>query len=102
MATQNTMEVQTIINASYSEWKTEYAPVIQGMARDDIKHLFQQCADNLDGDVYAEFAAYAVGVEKYCLECLSDFFTHIPGCTVQIVAIGSDDCISCSAFEAIG
>ncbi len=58
------MEAQTIINASYSEWKTEYEPAIQDMARDDITHLFQRCADSLDGDVYAEFAAYAVGVEK--------------------------------------
>ena len=96
------MEGQTIINASYSEWKTECEPVIQLMAGDDINRLFQQCADNLDGDVYAEFAAYAVGVEKYCLECLADFSTGALGCAVQIVEIGSDDCISCSAFEAIG
>ena len=95
------MEVQTIINASYSEWKTQYEPVIQDMARDDIKHLFHQCADNLDGDVYAEFATYAVGVEKYCLECLADFSTGALGCTVQIVEIGSDNCISCNAFEAV-
>ena len=95
------MNAQTIINASYSEWKTECEPVIQLMAGDDINRLFQQCADNLDGDVYAEFAAYATGVERYCLECLADFSTHIPGCTVQIVAIGSDDCISCSAFETV-
>jgi len=95
------MNAQTIINASYSEWKTKCEPVIQDMARDDIKHLFQQCADNLDGDVYAEFAAYAVGVEKYCLECLTDFSTHALDCTVQVVEIGSDDCISCSAFETV-
>ena len=93
------MNAQTIINASYSEWKTECEPVIRDMARDDIKHLFQQCADNLDGDVYAEFAAYATGAERYCTECLGDFSTHALDCTVQVVEIGSDDCISCNAFE---
>ena len=95
------MNAQTIINASYSEWKTECEPVIRDMARDDIKHLFQQCADSLDGDVYAEFAACAVGVEKYCLECLADFSTRPLDCTVQVVAMGSDACVSCNAFEVI-
>ena len=95
------MNAQTIINASYSEWKTECEPVIQQTAKDDINRLFQQCADSLDGDVYAEFAAYAVGVEKYCLECLADFSTHALDCTIQIVAIGNDACVSCNAFEAI-
>jgi hypothetical protein len=95
------MDAQTIINASYSEWKTECEPVIQQTAKDDINRLFQQCADSLDGDVYAEFAAYAVGVEKYCVQCLVEFGDHSIGCIVQIVPIGSDDCVSCETFEPI-
>ena len=44
-------------------------------------------------------------IEKYCIQCLDDNAQHMVallGCTIQIVAIGNDACISCNAFEAIG
>ena len=44
-------------------------------------------------------------IEKYCIQCLADNAQHMVallGCTIQIVAIGNDACISCNAFEAIG
>jgi hypothetical protein len=52
------MNAQQIINASYSDWKSKCEPVVQQMERDAINHLFWQCADHLDGDIYAEFSAY--------------------------------------------